>query len=320
MEHFDKIYLLHNLLTAARIPVPRLKIEEELECSTSTVERLLAELRARGAPVEYDRSLNGYCYNTKNSSKYELPGLWFNASELYGLMASHQLLTEIEPGVLASHIEPLKQKITSLMDANKLPKGEIEKRVRIIQIANRKASPHYFRLLVSALLRRKNITVHYASRMESKKTIRQLSPQRLVHYRDNWYLDAWCHLRKELRTFSIDRIKKLTMSDTAANEIDDNILNEHYSSSYGIFSGKAEKNATLKFTPPYAQWVSNEKWHPKQNGYFEDQNYILEIPYNDPRELIQDILRFSANVEVVKPMSLREEIKHQAKKIVEKYK
>jgi predicted DNA-binding transcriptional regulator YafY len=37
-------------------------------------------------------------------------------------------------------------------------------------------------------------------------TEREVSPQRLVHYRDNWYLDAWCHLREDVRSFSIDAI------------------------------------------------------------------------------------------------------------------
>lgn len=49
--------------------------------------------------------------------------------------------------------------------------------------------------------------IRYHSRSKDERTERVVSPQRLIYYRDNWYLDAWDHLREALRSFSIDRIR-----------------------------------------------------------------------------------------------------------------
>jgi len=48
---------------------------------------------------------------------------------------------------------------------------------------------------------------------------REVSLQRLVHLRDNWYLDAWCHLRNDVRSFSIDAIQRVSILDSAANKV-----------------------------------------------------------------------------------------------------
>ena len=86
-------------------------------------------------------------------------------------------------------------------------------------------------------------------------------------------------------------------------------LDEHYASAYGIFGGKADKVAVLRFTPERARWVADEKWHPQQQGrWLPDGSYELRIPYREPRELVMDIMRHGASVEVVSPPELREQI------------
>ena len=76
--------------------------------------------------------------------------------------------------------------------------------------------------------------------------------------------------------------------------------------SYGIFGGKPKAWATLKFTPARSRWVSQEVWHPLQKGHTEsDGSFVLQVPYADDRELMGDILRFGADVEVVAPKELR---------------
>lgn len=83
-------------------------------------------------------------------------------------------------------------------------------------------------------------------------------------------------------------------------------MNHHYENAYGIFGGKATQQAKLRFTNTAARWVANEHWHSQQNGQFElDGSYLLEIPFNDPRELIRDILKYGPDVEVIEPTSLR---------------
>jgi predicted DNA-binding transcriptional regulator YafY len=153
------------------------------------------------------------------------------------------------------------------------------------------------------------VRLKYHSRSKDEVTDRLVSPQRLTRYRDNWYLDARDHLRKALRSFSVDRIEDATEIDERAEDVPDNELDEYFASSYGIFAGKANKTAILRFSPERARWVADERWHPKQVGQFlTDGRFELRIPYRDPRELILDILRYGPEVEVAEPEALRESV------------
>ena len=58
-----------------------------------------------------------------------------------------------------------------------------------------------------------------------------------------------------------------------------------------------------------AAGVSAQAWHPKQRARTEkDGSYVLEIPYANDRELLMEILKFGADVEVLAPASLRDRV------------
>ncbi len=311
MENFDQIYALHVLIAKSNSVITKQTIIQELDCSAATVEQLIRDMRLHlNAPITFDSKTKSYSYDESLNPHFELPGLWFNASELYGLFASYQLLSEVGPGLLESHIAPIKEKLESLLESKSMKKGDLDKRICILKMAARKPNPKHFSIVATALLMRKQLNIKYGGRDRNNSTERVLSPQRLVHYRDNWYIDGWCHLREQLRTFAIDRIETSRLINLKAIHVDEVTLNEHYKTSYGIFSGTPTKRAILKFNEKVAKWVAEEQWHPDQKGQFDiDGCYELEIPYRDPRELIQDILKFGPDVEVLKPEQLRSEIK-----------
>jgi predicted DNA-binding transcriptional regulator YafY len=130
-----------------------------------------------------------------------------------------------------------------------------------------------------------------------------------VHYRDNWYLDAYCHLREDLRSFAVDAIQSAIPRETRAKEIPKAELDEYLGSGYGIFAGRKVVWATLKFSPKMARWVSAQTWHPDQRHSIEkDGSYLLELPYADDRELVMEILKFGPDVEVLSPAPLRKRV------------
>ena len=107
-------------------------------------------------------------------------------------------------------------------------------------MAQRPAGVH-FQTTASATLQRHRLRITYHLRSKDQVTERTVSPQRLTHYRDAWYLDAWDHLRRALRSFSIDRINHAIELDESAEDIPEARLDEHFASAYGIFAGKADK-------------------------------------------------------------------------------
>ncbi len=324
MNKFDRIYELHKILSSAHYPVPKRKLQEQLECSPATVDRTIEHSRLYlEAPIEYDREHNGYYYaKTEDfeALRYELPGLWFNTSELFALFTMHHLLENLEPGLFTEAIAPLKKRIENILAKQNLKYDQLTQRVRLIPIAARRHRPEYFSRVAAATLQRKQLKVVYHGRARNKPTERVLSPQRIVLYRDNWYLDAWCHLREALRSFSIDCIKQISTLKKKARSIPERRLDEHYARAYGIFAGKPTQTAKLRFSRKIALWVKDEKWHPDQQGQLNlDGTYLLEIPYGKAEELIMDILKYGPEVEVLEPKRLRDQVKDRLQKALDVY-
>jgi predicted DNA-binding transcriptional regulator YafY len=309
VERFDRIFRLHRILRSHRHPVPRRKLEEALECSRATVKRIIEDMRDNlNAPIVYDRARGGYHYDTAHGTMFDLPGVWLGADELHALAAAQQLLGQLEPGLLARELAPIRERIQQLLSAQHASGDEIPQRVRILGQATRPAGP-WFREIAGALGQRRRLRLRHLSRARGEVVEREVSPQRLVHYRDAWYLDAWCHLKNELRTFGLDAIEQARALGTKARDVPDPDLDAHFASAYGIVAGPATHTAVLHFTPQSARWVAQQEWHPQQEAQsLPDGGLELRIPYGNPTELVMDILRHGPDVEVVAPQALRDAV------------
>ncbi len=308
MDRYERINALHRTLKAARYPVTVARLQEELGCSRATVYRDLAFLRdALMAPVEGDGEA-GFRYAAEQSDRFELPGVWLSSEELYALLASQQLLARTGAGVLSSTLAPLQSRIESLLAAQAGASHWPVDRVRVIPHRSRTLDEASFRAVASAVLARKQLAFEYRARSTDEATRRRVSPQRITHYRDNWYLDAWDHDRDALRSFAVDRIRQARQLDEPARDVADAELDEALASSYGIFSGKPKGWATIVFTPKAARWVADEHWHSKQQGRFlPDGSYELKVPYSASRELLMDVLHYGTDARIVEPVALREQ-------------
>jgi predicted DNA-binding transcriptional regulator YafY len=307
MDRTERFHLIDQMLCNRRV-VTRAQFLQALEVSPATFKRDLEYLRDRlAAPIVWDPEQRGYRYEAgAELEQFQLPGLWFNTSEIQALLSMDALLANLQPGVLAKHIEPLRSRIRMLLDDGDHSADEISQRIRIVPLAAKVYRSKYFEAVCQALLSRKCVDITYYSRPSDSSSERRVSPQRLIYYRDNWYLDAWCHLRQGLRSFSIDAIKALDVTGEPAVEVDATELNRELESGYGIFSGAETRQAVLRFSPEIARWVSRETWHPDQGSeYDQDGFYILRIPYSQDTELVMDILKYGAEVEVLEPQELR---------------
>jgi predicted DNA-binding transcriptional regulator YafY len=310
MSGMERIYRIDQLL-AGRNAVPRAELMEKLGVSLATLKRDLAYMKDRlHAPIVFDRDLGGYRFEhtgARIGPQYELPGLWFSAEEIHALLTMQHLLANLDSGgLLGPHIQPLLARLSGLLGSADNPAEEMKKRIRIETVGARRFHLSHFQAVGSAMLRRKRLLIRYHARGSNEETEREISPQRLIYYRDNWYLDAWCHLRDDLRAFSLDAIKAAAIVEKKAKEVSEKRLDQVLGSGYGIFSGEHVTWATLRFTPERARWVAAEKWHPDQVGrVLEDGGYELKVPYTDDRELLMDVLKFGADCQVVAPPDLR---------------
>lgn len=311
MERGERFYRMHRLLKAGQC-VPLRRFTEDLGVSRATFKRDIEYLRDRyGAPLVWDRERGGYRYDLTQpgADRFELPGFWLSAGEIHALLAMQAMLSDLDAGLLGSQVEPLMQRLEKILEESRFPSSEVRKRIRILHQGARRAEPAAFGVVAQAVLERKRLSIRHHNRARDDDTTRTISPQRLIHYRDNWYVDAWCHLRQGIRTFALDAIAHAEPLDEKAKDMPEKELDRYLTGSYGIFGGEPKGTAVLRFSPMRSRWVSQERWHPEQAGRWEDGRYVLEVPYSDERELVMDILRHGAEVEVLAPEPLRRQVR-----------
>jgi predicted DNA-binding transcriptional regulator YafY len=307
MSKTDRVYKI-EMLIRQRGHCSFQALRDELEVSPATLKRDLEFLRDRlGAPIEYDRDLNGYRFGAGyRGQKHELPGLWFNESELYSLLMAHQLLSELDTdGVISRHLQPLLDRIHQMLGGARSDASALIRRVRIVSPAKRPVPGPFFERVAEARLH-----LRYLTRGRREVGERDVSPQRLVHYRSTWYLDAWCHTREKLLRFALDAVEAAQVLESKAKEVPMRVLQAEMDAGYGIYAGARAQWALLRFDPQAAQWASREQWHPDQQGRWLDGGaYELRLPYVDETEIVMDLLRQGPEVQVLAPPSLRERVR-----------
>ena len=322
MDRTERFHKIDQLLRQRRA-TPLAVMMEALDVSRATVKRDIEYMRDRlGAPIVWDRGLRGYRYDedADEAGSFSLPGLWFNASEVHALLTMDHLLANQQPGLLGPHIEPLRRRVHALLEQGDHSLEEVENRIRISRLARRDVDPQVFEVIATALLQRQRLRLHHYNRATDEVVEREVSPQRLLYYRDNWYLDAWCHLRKGLRSFAVDAIRQVEAMDEPAKDLSEEELDAACRAGYGIFSGRDVHRAILRFAPGRARWVASETWHGAQQGHYDEEGYyVLEVPYSMDTELIMDILRHGPEVEVIAPPELRKKVEAQLRQALNRY-
>jgi AraC-like DNA-binding protein len=148
LNHFARIYVVHKILSQSRRPVSLQSIQEQTGYFRATVNRIIRGLRENlFAPLEYDREANGYYYEKIGEHPYELPGLWFSASEVHALLSAQQLLAHVQPGLLEEYINPLRKRIERILKSELGTASEVGRRVRILKMAARQTPCKYFQII-----------------------------------------------------------------------------------------------------------------------------------------------------------------------------
>jgi predicted DNA-binding transcriptional regulator YafY len=301
MSQFERVYKIDRLLRNRTAPNKQ-KLLAALDVSEPTLKRDLEYMRSRlGAPVIWDRHTGCYGY-AADQPEFTIPGLWFSADEIHALLLIIHIVDQIQPSFLGDQVKPFRDRLRAIADTGTGGFEPISRRVRMVVGATRLANPACLDSVIRATLTRRRLSIVYQSRSRLAESEREISPGRLIYYRTNWYLDAWCHSAGAVRRFAVDAIRSVRILETPAQELPP----EPELTGYGIFSGAPVNQAVLRFNATIAPWVVSSVWHPDQElERLPDGGAILRVPYSHEKELLMDILRHGADVEVLAPESLR---------------
>lgn len=323
MAQMERLYRIEEMLQNQQtVTFEQMKLA--LEVSPATLKRDLSFLRDRlGVPVVYDRFAMGYRVDQPaKGRKVELPGLWFTSDELKALLTMHKLLSDLDAGgLLGSRADVLLRRIRSLM---RTELADVETLLQRVQLrttgARRSVSPASFHTVSTALLQSKRLMFDYKARHSNALEQRQASPQRLLYYKDNWYLVAYCHMRQAPRVFSLDQMSHLRVADTPAHQLAAQELGAAVDAGYGIFQGGDLLWAEILFRGDSVRWVQDQHWHAHQKSTsMPDGSLLLKIPYLNPSELAVEVMSWGVGCEVLAPASLRLQVQQQLRQALAQY-
>ena len=310
----ERYLWFHTEVKQNRHPNAR-NLADRFEITPKTAQRNIEFLRDRlNAPLRYIHARRGYDYE---DDTWELPGLWLHEDELVSLVLSYRLAASVPDGELKDALKKLLNRIIANHAAAAFSIDELNDKISVKNIAYAKTSEKIFHRVLEALLRAQPVRIEYRSPHTGQTTARDILPLHLLNYMGTWHIIAHCNVKKELRDFVLSRVQSVSASDVRIEARKSSAsVKEFIRENFGIFHGSEKHNVCLRFAKDIVPWIAEQSWHPDQKEEIDKEGRLcLSFPVADFREIKREILRYGAQVEVVSPAALREEVKKEIEKM-----
>jgi len=292
-------------------------LANRFEISTKTAQRDIDFMRDRlNCPLQYDRSRKGYYYE---DSTFSLPMVYLSSKELSSLLIARKMLKDLSGGYLGEELSSILKKITYVLSRHMVLDEQGEP-FSFEMIEYSPASEEVFKVVLEGCLKRQSLRFIYYSPAKEERLERRVDPYHLLNYMGNWHLIGYCHLRKEIRDFSLSRISEPRLLDERFNLSSHFDFQDYFHSTFGLYKGGSPKRVVLRFSPEKSKWIRGQIWHKDQKvRYLKDGSMEISFSVSEFSEIQREILKHGSDVEVIRPKALRRLIKNEARAIAQKY-
>ena len=305
-----RIVYIDKTIKAMRYPNAR-SLAEELEVHQRTILRDVGFMKDMlSAPLEYDPKKRGFFYN---QADYTLGLLKITEGELLALCLGHNLLVKCKGTPYTQAIISAFNKICGYaQDTVEIDFGQLTEAISFdlepLRGDEKRVAAH-FAAIGAAIKERKTVNLlHYAIARDSCRE-RLVDPYQLRYYQGAWYMIGFCHLRRAVRIFALDRIRKIKHTEsTFASHMDFN-QNTYLQDSFQLFKGDNDHQVKIWFSPDQARWIRERIWHPTQTiEENPDGSLILTIKTSGLFQVKRWVLSFGAQAKVLAPPGLASEV------------
>ena len=296
-------------------------LAKDLSCHTRTVYRDLEALQAAGFPVYTDRVEGKNFWVLLDNAKHRLP-IPFSLPELMALYFSRGMMGVLKDTVFYDSLLSLFDKIKAT-----LPGECLEYLARIENSLEVRSKPYkqYSQLryiiekVSEATTQKKCIEIDYYTMSRNKKTRRTVAPYKIWFFDGTFYLIGNCGLREDIRIFAMDRIQNFELTNETFEMPKDFNVDDFMKSSFGIFHGERVR-VRIWFAADIAAYIRERTWHETQDiETLQDGSIIFEAEVAGIAEIKFWILKWGAKAKVLKPESLRVEIRQEAEAMLGNY-
>jgi len=283
-------------------------LAEEWEVSSKTIMRDLDYMRYQlEAPLEYSAKNRGYYYTEEN---FKLPAISIKESDLFAIYLAEELLLQYEGTPYFDSLHSVFKKIQdSLPEKIGLKFPNENTRFTVFPPPVTTIRHDIWQTVFKGLRTLKKLKIMYQPPGQNPTT-REIDPYHAVRYDGDWYVIGHCHLRDEIRNFSLSRINQATIIEETFIIPETFNFHQITRSRFGVHWGKAEEHVKIWFSPKVAPYILERKWHPSQhisdNG---DGSIVLSLTVNHMLELKRWVLSWGMEARVLEPEMLALDIR-----------
>lgn len=305
-----RLWYIHLQLRSGRCPSGA-ELAQQLEVSRRTIERDLAYLRdVFAAPIAYDRRCNGYVYTEPT---FELSPMTLSAGEIAALLVAGRLLSEHLDSPLAPVVRRALDRLMQLLPEEVvIEQAEFERHVtfgpgHVVDEPHELA--HRFETLLNAISERRRLRIRYYTASRQQEGVRQVDPYNLYFARGSWYLIGYCHRRREILLFALQRVRDIEPLSDTFRRPEGYSPEEFMRHAWQTFRGEQAVPVTLRFAPTVAHQVQERRWHPSQRTEPQpDGSVLLHLEVAVSPEIEGWVLRWGEFCEVLAPDVLRDAV------------
>jgi len=312
--------IIQRLLAATR-GVGVSDLARDLGCHSRTVYRDLEALQAAGFPLYTDWVDGKNLWSILDSVKRQ-PPLPLHQMELMALYFSRNVLKTLKNTPFASALQTLFEKIVATIPEDTrayLDSFEETFTVGQAPYGRQKEVARWIDILNTAILNRRLVEMTYYTISRDHQTRRSVAPYKIWFFKGFIYMVGFCHLRQDVRIFTLDRIKELAVTDEAYDIPAEFNIEDFMSTGFGVFVGPPEKVKIL-FKPAIGNYIREKKWHATQLLTTRDDGSLqFEVEVAITAELKNWIMGWGAAAVVLQPQSLADSICKEARGVAENY-
>lgn len=294
------------------------KLAARFELSVKTAQRDIVFMKDRlGCPLDYDVNKKGFYYK---DGKFALPLTHLSEKEVIALLFARTLLRDFSSPSLENEISQVLSRMSNILQSSLPCADSIDDAVSIQVVGSTKTPPGVFSTALEGCLYKRQLNITYVSAYSNEATTRIVDPYHLLNYMGTWHLIAYCHEREDIRDFVLSRITNISLLDKVYFMPRSFNIQDHLESAFGLFKGTPKYSVTLRFSPDRSRRIKDQIWHKNQKTkLLKNGSLELTFPAASLYETSMEILKHGADVEVVKPKSLRFLIKQEALRIARLY-
>ena len=312
----ERMLRIHQALQAGKYPNAS-SLARIIEVAAKTIHRDIEFMRDRlNLPIEFDGSRKGYYYTGEVNA---FPTMQITEGELFALVVAEKALqqyrgTSFEKPLLSA----LRKMEESLPDTISLNLAEIEQTISFRTRAEPILDLKIFDVLARAVSGRQQLEIHYRKPGQTATEARQVDPYHLANINGEWFLFAFDHARKDIRTFAPGRIKSAKPTGKTFERTEKFSLEKRLRDSFGVHSGEGKYEVVLQFSARAADYVREKKWHGSQKlSELKEGGVELKLSLSSLSEIERWVLSWGGEAKVITPPELAESVRAAARKMLE---